>query len=281
MYQRTRVVLRSAILALAVVATAATGGSSNTAEAHEADWSARLQMPKPKKLNFNPDDHVGKWFNRKVKDFVIHDMADGFQPAEDFYLAPQNVLCALKISVAKSSSGVDKKVDASNPNGFIVALIANPNDCKPDAFDLARQDTAVWYVRFENAQTIDDGKRHDATNGTKVGKSSLILLQRNGWDNDYWFPKKKEWSLGYCNHTPRPNATDQALVVTYASACTAVNSLGHNAHDISLLQREEAVRLAAQIKSGASPTQRVLVAGDDLALWFACGGDCCYASFDR
>ena len=280
MHQWTRGVRYSVMLTLAIVGTTAAYGLRNTADAHAADSLAR-QPNKPKGLPFNPDEHVGKLFSHAVKNFVVETMKDGFEAEEKFYMASAkgNSDCALRIKVATNSKGIDRKLeeanaDGSRKNGFIVALLTNPDGCKTDAFALDAGDTAAWYVRFENAAIDDDGKRHDGQ-----GTSYLVLLHRHVWNRDYRFPGNRKWSLGYCNHASRPNATDQALVLTYATACTAVDSLGHDAHRISEAQHAEALRLHALRTSNASPAGRVLVPGVDLALWFACGGDCCYSSF--
>ena len=275
-----RIPLATLALAFSVTAARKAGSRAMVPDHGGAHLVGVQDQPKP--VPFKPEDHVGDWFSGEVRNFVEKDLAGAFEEPHNFYLESKaDSKCALQIRVAKKSVKIKQRYDEGK--GFIVALITNPSKCKPIAFDLAHDKVAAWYVRYENPTV--DGVTGQRQHNVK-GLTGLIVLKKGWLGRDEWFPNKKGWELGYCNHTERPNPKDQAFVRTYETACSDSSETEHDARHLSALQLAEAAlvdkaRDARIAGATAVGPVRKLVAGTDPALWFACGGDCCYGSFTR
>ncbi len=266
-------------LSLIALTTSVSYRVARATSVEEESANHRQARTKPPQLPDDPDKHVDNFLSHKIKNFVRDSLSGQFEEAKGFYvLSKVDDRCKVMISVVKKTFGVAKKLDGDSPNGFIVALLTNPNKCEPDAFKLDSRDTAAWYVRYENQSTVDTpGVRQPA-----VGRSGLILLHRHWYNRDSWFPvDRKKWALGYCNHEPAIPEKDDAMVMTYAKACDYPMEVKHNVDTIAAHQFVEATALFKARSDKKPLPARVLVPDDDIALWFACGGDCCYASFQQ
>lgn len=189
-------------------------------------------------------------------------------------------ICELRISVASNSVAINKFHDNNAPHGYIVGLITNPDDCAIQDFKLAKKDTVAWFVEF--TKPLDQSGQHD-----NMGHSGLIRLRGGLFGKDAWFPGGRDWAVGYCNHAPRVGATDEVMVLPYDSVCTAPSHFDHDGKRLSDAVDKAAAdqRAAMSTRVPLTPTSARLltyiVDGEDISLWFACGGDCCYTSAQR
>ncbi len=258
-----------------ILLTLAAGSLQTTAD--PADRSSEPSLThrmKPKELSIDPDFNVGKHKNNELRKFIRKmDKNVDFRTSIGFVMKSRNGDdgCELFIRVASGTYAIERKKDSANPNGFILGLITNPNGCMPLAFSLGPKDTAAWWGRYTSPTVVGA----DGTPAEGVGRTGLILLERNGGsDHDEWLPMGRRWTMGYCNHSSQGN-TDQALVLAYSERCSGPQRYEHNAAAIS-----QAMLKAARDKSPVD-AYRLLPGANDLALWFACGGDCCYSSFEQ
>jgi hypothetical protein len=265
---------RAALIALSgvfLVTTAAIRLPGNAARNRESDGAPRAAFFKPGALPVDAILNVGHANNVQVRVLVRRMQRNNeFNAPVAFTMKSSNGndACQLYISTTVGSYSVPKMHDPANKFGFIVGVITNPNDCKPLAFNLGVKDSAAWYVHYTLPTAI--GSPGVAQDG--VGQTGLILLQRNGATHeDDWFPQARSWNLGYCNHATG-GTVDAALVLSYAERCSAPIQYKHNTDVMSA-----AMSRAAKDKTLAA--YRLLPGANDLALWFACGGDCCYSSF--
>lgn len=185
--------------------------------------------------------------------------------------------CSLWIQVATNSVSINKYADAEASHGYIVGLITNPDDCVIPDFKLSKSDTVAWFVQF--TKPLKESGRQD-----NMGHSGLVRLRGGLLGKDAWFPGGRDWGVGYCNHAPRRDAVDEVMVLTRDSVCDAASAFGHNGALLSaeLDQAAREVNTSAASGAGISAKSATMVHyiadSEDLALWFACGGDCCYTS---
>lgn len=274
-----RWIRRCSLTSLVLITAAAARLQPNSdAPAESVRPSGRLSA-KPKKLTLDPEANVGKKQNKELRKFVRKmDMSADFQPSVGFVVKSSNGNddCELFIKVATGTFAVERKKDSANPNGFILGLITNPAGCKPLAFTLGVKDTVVWWGRYTNTDVL--GSAGTPVDG--IGRTGLILLQRDGSkDQDEWLIADRRWIMGYCNHASQGTA-DQALVLAYAERCSGPVRFEHAAAVMSKAMRD-AARKDSGRKSTGFDAYRLLPGANDLALWFACGGDCCYSAFEQ
>jgi hypothetical protein len=248
-----------------------------TAAIRLPDYSKRKErhvravlVPPKGSLPWDADANVGQPNNKKIRVLTrLMETNHEFNPPVAFNMKTSNSndLCKLYIRTTKESWYIPKKHDGDNPNGFIVGMITNPNDCRTLALpDLGVNDTAAWFVRYIVPKVVAPGEK----NGT--GRTGLILLQRDGaTTKDDWFPKQRSWNLGYCNHSDG-GAVDAAHVLADKEKCYMPQKYKHNTDTLSKL-----MLLGARTRR--PEFFRLLPGANDLALWFACGGDCCYSNF--
>lgn len=265
---------------LRLAAVALTGLAMPTAS---TATSAVSRFAKPKPLANDLKYHMKwPWGDKHTATKAVRELATdrtSFESPTPFLLLSKDkkVRCDLAISVATNSVNIPKYEETDAANGYILGLITAPSRCAIKGAELGDKDTVAWFARFtKGPQTGTPDQRID-----DVGDSGFVFLhggyQKN--EDDKWFPRGRDWSLGFCNHSNQQGAmNDKATGMTYKQACDVPGSPVIQ-HDLSLLSR-------LLIEASQSPAFRTMYRGQrlddptdgDVAVWFACGGDCCYAN---
>jgi hypothetical protein len=222
--------------------------------------ASRLIDPPPP-LTFDPLQNVGH--NRKLKAFVETQInSGGFETKNDFPVDQEGGgLCVLSMQAAKNSQYIPRKYDG-NANGYVVAVITNPSDCKPKRFPLGKNDRAAWIVRFDTPNEYADRRL--------VGAAYLVSLQSGVFGDDNWFSTWTFWQCG--SQHPGVPQTASAVIANEAKAgdiCQTAYPAESAVpdHDAKRVSRERMAKYKARLP---------LESGDP-GVWFACGTDCCYS----
>jgi hypothetical protein len=249
---------------LAVAIGTATIGAARAVNPSARSENESPNQDPPTALPIDPIQNVGHSMNHEVKSFVYGQLAlHQFEDEHDFPVDKEGGgLCILSVRAAKNSQYIPRKND-HKPNGYVVALIRNPYDCKPKGFSLAKDDSAAWVVRFDSQKEYSDRRI--------VGTAYVVTLTG---PEDQFLGSWSFWQCGSKHHGP-PN-TASAVVQNEAQPGDICNTAKPD-HNATRISKERMAAYQAQI-SGVRPRRgRQLLEPGDAAVWFACGTDCCYS----
>jgi hypothetical protein len=171
-----------------------------------------------------------------------------------------DVSCKVAIAPIVQSVETPLTVDGDEHN-YVVALITNPDGCTAPKFDLKEGETAAWIVNFNYTGSLPH-------KGDKIGTSWIVGLKTGlgGWDSE--MSGSDKWRFTHCETSHEPPNYDNAAFFRHADLCPTLDHLKHNATSVA----SALVNALTQKSPSANDA-----ADDDPALWFRCGGDCCYS----
>ena len=194
--------------------------------------------------------------NHAVRDFFKNVKYSGFTEFIIPSQADPHVSCTLKLLVVKSSVNIPRKPGSWYPAAMIVNEASS--SCNARTFDIGAGDTAVWLVQVTAQPTVGRAI---------IGDASVVQLHHY-LRGDAEIPDGHTWRLTQCGHpADTTNTVDNALIWL---GPTDVCDKTAKTHSAPVVAQDLAATLAS--RSGPKLT-------DNAILWFACGGDCCYADF--
>ena len=239
-------------------------------------WTAPSSQDPPCTPNATHDmcdtvGHASGFLHKGVSAFVAKLQTGKFKPSP---LPGGDPNCTVQIAPVTGSANTPVTSETDDRHSYVVAIIKNPNGCKAAKFDLGTGDSAAWIVTFKYKP---DAQGHMPGRYSSIGTSRIVGLGTGFlglWDSPLSGDDK--WLFTHCAPVPpsEPPYLDNALFYTHAQLCTDVDTLRHDATRVAaaLAVRLRQAPRGTQTTPGARPAS-----DDDPALWFRCGGDCCYS----
>ena len=211
----------------------------------------------------DPTATLGHWYNHDMRNLMRKLNFTNATIVKVPSATDAKVKCLIMIAATDSSHNIPSGASDSDwyPGAIVENVTVNP--CRDAAFDLNQGDELLWLVQF---------KKTPPPGANEVGLSQVAKLGNHWWSgDDPTGTTRGTKTLKNCGHRSNPRQADGANI--YFNTNELCKTLSDNGHDPVAVAKAFEILLTQRALSPQSART------DPLVLWFACGGDCCYAEF--